>query len=155
MFDRFKLGLVAVIFVVSAFLGLAARAEDEKKAAGCGYCNAVAHVGKAMRCEGCKAAEKACDPCAEAIKKMTNAAKCKSCGDKHADAAKPAGCADCAARMPKDKGHCEFCADKKMVADNTWCCGKCSAANKADCGKCQEMRKTVMAVKCAMCKDGK
>jgi hypothetical protein len=160
MVNRMRLGFIAAVadfaLVFAASAGADEKGAAEKPGSGCGYCAAVKHVSDAMRCDGCKAAEKPCDHCADAAKKLMATAACAKCAEMAGKETKPAAaCGECTSAMPKDMGHCTFCAEKKVVADHVYCCGKCQAAKKADCPKCQEMRKQVMSVKCASCDKGK
>ena len=150
MYDRFKLGLVAVLFLFALAFGGAAVADDKKM--DCGYCAAVKQMCSMMKCDMCKDG-KQCEHCADMSKKVQAAAMCKGCAEAHKDGAMTpvAACADCAAKMPKEKADCELCMHKKMVADHLYCCGKCEAAKMESCPSCQSMRKAVMAVKCEKC----
>jgi hypothetical protein len=138
---RTHIGFAAALIAACCCLVGIARADDKK--ADCRYCHAVQKVTSKMRCDHCKAAEKACDHCADMAKKVADSAACEPCGEKGAAAA----CGDCSKMMPEDAGTC-MCAAKRAVSENTYCCKKCASAKKADCKKCKEMRAAVAALAC-------
>ncbi|HVY60733.1 MAG TPA: hypothetical protein VHF22_03730 [Planctomycetota bacterium] len=166
MYDRFKLGLVAVAFLLTLGFAAGVRADDKKMddgkkmaadhKTGCAYCDAVMHVCSMMRCEKCEGKEQ-CAHCMEMAKKMEAVAMCKECMKMHKEGATQpvAACKDCMAKMPKEKGECEMCMEKQMVMEHMFCCGKCEAANNSKCPECQKMRKMIEAVKCPECEKKK
>lgn len=154
MLNRIRFGLVAALVAVSMTFAAGALAQDKTPPAkaDCGYCAAVQHVTTAMRCEGCKSAEKPCAHCQEVAKKVAATASCDGCVAAKKDGKPAASCAECTATVASGKeGECKFCAEKKMVADHTYCCDKCKGAKNAECKNCKKMREQVMAVDCADC----
>lgn len=129
-------GLFAVILSLNL---TTARADDTKK--GCDFCAEVKVVLESARCEKCKA-DKQCDVCAAASKKVMDGLACKA--DKDGKE-----CADCAKAAAANK--CKFCAAKMYIISQTFCCANCkkNGEEKAEkCSHCKDARAPFEKIVC-------
>ncbi len=141
MVGRIKLGLIALAAVLGLFFVLGvAGAQDKAK---CDTCAEVAKVIAGMRCDGCKAADKACDHCAGEQKTLCEHSACKACD-------KDGKCDACTAAMKDAK--CKHCAALKFILAHMYCCDNCAKESKKDCKKCDDKR-AATAKAAGECKD--
>ena len=139
--------IVALVFAFSSSVRADEKKADEKKGdkkeVKCDLCKAVHHLLAAQRCAGCKGHDKACEKCADHVKKIEDGAACHDC-------AKSGESCDACKKALKAHEKCKECAAKAWIEHHTYCCNNCAKADKV-CKKCEEKRAEVAKLECPEC----